>query len=142
MYGVQFIIFGVQLWGTDIEQKRIVMASVSFFLRGKSENKESSIYVKFKDKDIDIRIPIPNLKCSPKDWRDGKCRFPQKRMVGDTETINVRLSKLQAEILTKYTEDAPEVNHKDWLKNIVEPDSTKSEEGKSYSDKVVDFFDT
>lgn len=37
-------------------------------------------------------------------------------MAGDSETINVRLSRLQAEILTKYTEDTLVVNHKNFPK--------------------------
>jgi hypothetical protein len=43
------------------------MASVSFFIRGKIADKESTIWTKFRDGDIDIRVPIPYLKCKPKD---------------------------------------------------------------------------
>lgn len=116
------------------------MASVSFFIRGKAENKECNIYVKFKANNIDTRVPIPYLKCYPKDWGKGKCKSAQKKMPNDTETINVRLSKLHAKILTRYSEEQPETNIKEWLKLIITPNSIQ--ETQTYSENVIEFFDT
>lgn len=118
------------------------MASVSFFIRGKAENKECNIYVKFKANNIDTRVPIPYLKCYPKDWGKGKCKSAQKKMPNDTETINVRLNKLHAEILTRYNEDQPETNIKEWLKLIITPNSIQETQAQTYSENVIEFFDT
>lgn len=118
------------------------MASVSFFIRGKAENKECNIYVKFKANNIEVRVPIPYLKCYPKDWGKGKCKSAQKKMPNDTETINVRLNKLHAEILTRYNEDQPETNIKEWLKLIITPNSIQETQAQTYSENVIEFFDT
>ncbi|WP_265428545.1 phage integrase SAM-like domain-containing protein [Chryseobacterium sp. YIM B08800] len=118
------------------------MASVSFFIRGKVADKESTIWVKFRDRDIDIRVPVPYLNCKPKDWKDGKCKMPSKKMhKDDVETINTRLSQLEANIISSYTEDNPEIDLKEWLKSIVEPTALKAEDN-NYSDDVVTFIDT
>ncbi|SQG05957.1 Uncharacterised protein [Elizabethkingia meningoseptica] len=44
------------------------MASVSFFIRGKIVDKESTIWVRFRDKNIDVSVPIPYLTFKPKEW--------------------------------------------------------------------------
>lgn len=117
------------------------MASVSFFIRGKVADKESTIWAKFRDRDIDIRVPVPYLNCKPKDWKDGKCKIPSKKNhKDDTETINTRLAQLEANIIFSYAEDKPELDLKDWLKTIIEPKSSKVEKA-SYSDDVVSFID-
>ncbi|AZA80840.1 hypothetical protein C1637_11480 [Chryseobacterium lactis] len=117
------------------------MASVSFFIRGKVADKESTIWAKFRDRDIDIRVPVPYLNCKPKDWKDGKCKIPSKKMhKDDTETINTRLTQLEANIISSYTEDKPELDLKEWLKSIIEHKSLKVEKA-SYSDDVVSFID-
>ena len=116
------------------------MASVSFFIRGKVEDRACNIYVKFKVNNIEERVPIPYLKCIPKDWGKGRCKSSKNKMHNDEETINVRLSKLQAEILTKYEIDQPEMNIKEWLKYIINPDSIQEKE--VYSENVIEFFDT
>ncbi len=117
------------------------MASVSFFIRGKVEDKESTIWAKFRDKDIDIRVPVPYLGCKPKEWKDGKCKMPSKKMhKDDTETINTRLAQLEANIIFSYMEDKPEIDLKEWLKSVIEPRSVKVEK-ISYSDDVLDFID-
>ncbi|MDN3691178.1 phage integrase SAM-like domain-containing protein [Chryseobacterium tructae] len=117
------------------------MASVSFFIRGKIADKESTIWAKFRDRDIDIRVPVPYLSCKPKDWKDGKCRIPSKKMhKDDVETINTRLSQLEASIISSYVEDKPELDLKEWLKSIIEPKSSEDEK-VSYSDDVVSFID-
>ncbi|MFC0428929.1 hypothetical protein [Chryseobacterium scophthalmum] len=117
------------------------MASVSFFIRGKVEDKESTVWAKFRDRDIDIRVPVPYLSCKPKDWKDGKCKMPSKKMQkDDAETINTRLVQLEANIISSYTEDKPELDLKEWLKSIIEPKSQKIEK-ENYSDDVVSFID-
>lgn len=118
------------------------MASVSFFIRGKVADKESTIWTKFRDKDIDIRVPVPYLSCKPKEWKDGRCKMPSKKMhKDDAETINTRLSQLEASIISSYREDNPEIDLKEWLKSIIEPTALKAEDNK-YSDDVVTFIDT
>jgi integrase len=118
------------------------MASVSFFIRGKVADKESTIWAKFRDKDIDIRVPIPYLSCKPKEWKEGRCKIPSKKMhKDDAETINTRLSQLEANIISSYTEDNPEIDLKEWLKSIIEPTALKAEDN-NYSDDVVTFIDT
>ncbi|WP_419488743.1 phage integrase SAM-like domain-containing protein [Chryseobacterium bernardetii] len=117
------------------------MASVSFFIRGKVADKESTIWAKFRDRDIDIRVPVPYLNCKPKDWKDGKCKIPSKKNhKDDTETINTRLAQLEANIISSYAEDKPELDLKGWLKSIIEPKSSKVEKA-IYSDDVVSFID-
>ncbi|MDC8098425.1 hypothetical protein [Chryseobacterium rhizosphaerae] len=78
------------------------MASISFFIRGKVADKESTIWAKFRDRDIDIRVPVPvpYLSCKPKEWKDGKCKMPSKKMrKDDTETINTRLAQLEVNLI-------------------------------------------
>ncbi|WP_312286407.1 phage integrase SAM-like domain-containing protein [Chryseobacterium gleum] len=117
------------------------MASVSFFIRGKVADKESTIWAKFRDRDIDIRIPVPYLNCKPKDWKDGKCKMPSKKMhKDDKETINTRLAQLEADIISSYVENKPELDLKGWLKSIIEP-KRREDEKVSYSDDVVSFID-
>lgn len=117
------------------------MASVSFFIRGKIADKESTIWAKFRDKNIDIRVPVPYLNCKPKDWKDGKCKIPSKKMhKDDTETINTRLSQLEANIISSYTEDKPELNLKEWLKSIIEP-AKDNAKNTTHSDDVLSFID-
>lgn len=118
------------------------MASVSFFIRGKVADKESTIWAKFRDKNIDLRVPVPYLSCKPKEWKDGKCKMPSKKMhKDDAETINTRLSQLEANIISSYINDIPEVDLKEWLKSIIEPTTLKREDN-NYSDDVIAFIDT
>ncbi len=127
--------------GTTLNLNYLIMASVSFFIRGKVADKESTIWAKFRDRDIDIRVPVPYLNCKPKDWKDGKCKIPSKKNhKDDTETINIRLAQLEANIISSYAEDKPELDLKGWLKSIIEPKSQK-EEKVNYSDDVVPFID-
>lgn len=117
------------------------MASVSFFIRGKIADKESTIWAKFRDRNIDIRVPVPYLSCKPKDWKDGKCKIPSKKMhKDDIETINTRLSQLEANIISSYSEDKPELNLKEWLKSIIEPTKDNSK-NTTHSDDVLSFID-
>ncbi|MDP9956856.1 integrase [Epilithonimonas hungarica] len=117
------------------------MASVSFFIRGKILDKESTVWTRFRDKKIDIKTPVPYLKCKPKDWKDGKCKLNSKKVSEiDSETINVRLLKLENEILSKYQSVKPEIDLKEWLELVIVPQKMKSE-GLNYSDDVLSFFD-
>lgn len=118
------------------------MASVNYYLRGKITDKESTIWVKFRDKDIDIRVPISYLTCKPCDWKFGKCKSASKKMFDtDSETVNTRLSQLEEKIIISYVQDAPEIDLKDWLKSIINPTNLKLE-NNVYSDEVVVFIDT
>lgn len=117
------------------------MASVSFFLRGTISDKESTIYIKFRDKDIDIRISLPHLTCKPVDWKNGKCKSSSKKMnVNDSETINVQLSKIEANVLSQYDSQKPQVDLKAWLKSVADPSFVAQPEYK-YSDEVIEFCD-
>lgn len=58
----------------------------------------------------------------------------------DVETINTRLSQLEASIISSYAEDKPELDLKEWLKSIIEPKSSEDEK-VSYSDDVVSSID-
>ncbi|WP_060868436.1 phage integrase SAM-like domain-containing protein [Chryseobacterium indologenes] len=118
------------------------MASVSYYLRSKVLDKECTIWLRFRDKDIDLKVPIPYLLCKPKDWKDGKCKIASKKVAeNDVDTINVRLSKLEADIISKYKIDNPEVDIKDWLESVIQPQKMKIDEETKYSDEVLSFFD-
>lgn len=118
------------------------MASVSYYLRSKVLDKECTIWLRFRDKDIDLKVPIPYLLCKPKDWKDGKCKIASKKVAeNDVDTINVRLSKLEADIISKYKIDNPEVDIKEWLESVIEPQKMKIDEETKYSDEVLSFFD-
>ncbi|HCN50777.1 MAG TPA: hypothetical protein DIT10_17100 [Chryseobacterium sp.] len=117
------------------------MASVSFFIRGKVVDKECTIWVRFRDKGIDIKVPVPYLKCKPKDWKDGKCKLTSKKITeNDSETINIRLIKLETEIISKYNEESPDIDIKDWLGYVILPTKSKPDK-KEYSDNVLLFID-
>ncbi|MDV3873374.1 hypothetical protein CMT47_19520 [Elizabethkingia anophelis] len=118
------------------------MASVSFYIRGKVTDKESTVWVKFRDKDIDIRVPIPDIKCKPKEWKDGKCKLPSKKMhKDDIENINTRLAQLEANIISNYHEERPEIDLKEWMKTIISPEKEKAK-NVNYTDNVIEFIDT
>lgn len=102
------------------------MASVSFYIREKLQIKESTVWVKFRDRDIDIRVPMPDITCKPKEWKDGKCKLPSKKMhKDDTETINTRLAQLEANIISNYIEERPEIDLKEWIKLLYLPRKRK-----------------
>ena len=117
------------------------MASVSFFIRGKLVDKECTIWVRFRDKGIDIKVPIPYLKCKPKDWKDGKCKLTSKKVTeNDSDTINIRLIKLETEIIFKYNEESPDIDLKNWLEYVILPTKSKPDK-KEYSENVLLFID-
>ncbi len=117
------------------------MAAVRFFLRGKVANKEQTIWIKFQDGKIDLRAPIPFLTCTINDWKSGKCKSPSKKMnFKDSETINVQLAKIENIVLEDYKDSKPELELKEWLKNILDPRESKDSES-IYPDNVIDFCD-
>lgn len=114
------------------------MASVSYFLRGKVADSETPIWLKFKDKDFDIRIPLSTLTCAPKDWKDGKCKSQKRKMLpSDEDSINLQLLKTSSKILDEYNKCKPVDDPKGWLKSILTPAAPTRE----YTDKVIPFID-
>lgn len=117
------------------------MASVSFYVRGTNNDKESTVWTRFRDKELDIKLPIPYLRCKPKDWKDGKCKSSSLKMAdSDLDTINVRLTKLEANILSKYKDDGPEIDVKGWLELVIEPQKAKVQ-SDNYPEDVISFID-
>lgn len=125
--------------GTILDTIKSTMASVSFFLRGRNIDKESTIYIRFRDKSVDVALPCPNLTCKPKDWKDGKCKSVSKRMrSSDEDTINVKLIKLEAFILERFKEEQPEFDIKKWLKLKL---SSNKADNPEFKTDVISFFD-
>ena len=120
------------------------MASVNFFMRSKVQDKESPIYLKFRDKEIDVRVPLDNLTCKLKDWKSGKCKSSIRKMhPSDEDSINVKLSKIEENILTAYNHDKPDKDLvKDWIKNILNPSKSTSAQNEIPTDVLsfVDFY--
>lgn len=117
------------------------MASVSFFNRGKVENKESTIWVRLRDKNIDVKAPIPYLKCKPKDWKNGKCLVTSKNSNIEKAEINIKLIKLETKIISEYSNYKPELDLKGWLEVIISPEKAVSENSKQQSDNILLFID-
>lgn len=118
------------------------MASVSFFLRSKISTKESTIWCRFRDKNIDLSQPIPHLKVKANEWKDGKCKSSTKKMFdADSETINVQLSKLESAIITNFQNVIPYSDYKTWLKDVITPKS-KTNKIQQFSENIIDFIDS
>ncbi|NHQ79928.1 hypothetical protein, partial [Elizabethkingia miricola] len=106
-----------------------------------NNDKESTVWTRFRDKELDIKLPIPYLRCKPKDWKDGKCKSSSLKMAdSDLDTINVRLTKLEANILSKYKDDGPEIDVKGWLELVIEPQKAKVQ-SDNYPEDVISFID-
>lgn len=117
------------------------MASVSYYLRSKIQDKDCTVWLRFRDKGLDLKVPVPYLRCKPKDWKYGKCKIPSKKMSAeDLDTINVRLLKLEDDIISKFNSEIPEVEIKEWLEGVVEP-LKAIQIDKTYSDEVAVFID-
>ncbi|SNV41500.1 Site-specific recombinase XerD [Chryseobacterium taklimakanense] len=119
------------------------MASVSFSQRAtsKDKNKLNSIYVRFREKDFDAQIKIPNLACKSSDWKDGKCKNSALKMFPtDEETINTQLSKLEAKILEAFAKEQPETNANEWLKSVIQPDNNIQPADDNITDNVIEYF--
>lgn len=117
------------------------MASISFFNRGKVENKESTIWVRLRDKNIDVKTPIPYLKCKPKDWKNGKCLVTSRNSNIEIAEINIKLIKIETKIITEYSNYKPELDLKGWLELIISPEKAVSENSKQHSDNILLFID-
>ncbi|PJJ68150.1 phage integrase SAM-like domain-containing protein [Chryseobacterium geocarposphaerae] len=117
------------------------MASISFFNRGKVENKESTIWVRLRDKNIDVKTPIPYLKCKPKDWKNGKCIVTSRNSNIEKAEINIKLIKLETKIISEYSNYKPELDLKEWLDLIISPEKVVSENIKQQSDNILLFID-
>ncbi|WP_419495164.1 phage integrase SAM-like domain-containing protein [Chryseobacterium bernardetii] len=117
------------------------MASVSFFNRGKVENKYSTIWVRLRDKEIDVKVPISHLKCKPKDWKNGKCVISSRNTDIDLGELNIELIRLETKIISDYTSFKPEIDVKGWLEATVSPQKVVSEKDEPQSDNVLLFID-
>lgn len=117
------------------------MASVSFFNRGKVENKYSTIWVRLRDKKIDVKVPISYLKCKPKDWKNGKCVISSRNTDSELSELNIELIRLETKIISDYTSYKPEIDLKGWLEATVCPQRVVSEKGELQSDNVLLFID-
>jgi integrase len=117
------------------------MASVSFFNRGKVENKYSTIWVRLRDKEVDIKVPISHLKCKPKDWKNGKCVISSRNVNNELVELNIELIRLETKIISDYTSYKPEINLKGWLEVTVCPEKVISEMNEQQSDNILSFID-
>lgn len=117
------------------------MASVNFYLRSANPEKDCTVWCRFRDKQYDIRQSLSDIKCKPKDWKDGRCKSSSKKMRStDQETINVTLAKLEAQILSEYNTTKPEVDVKEWLKTVIDPQYSASSKPEVSND-VIEFCD-
>lgn len=118
------------------------MASVVFFLRSSIKNKPSSIWIRFKDKDMDISLSMKELKCSVDEWKNGKCKNANKKMFDtDLESINAKLLKIESYILQEYSNHPTVSDVKIWLRLCI--DNILNPRIKSvYSSNLIDFIDT
>ncbi|MEY8761255.1 phage integrase SAM-like domain-containing protein [Chryseobacterium tongliaoense] len=117
------------------------MASVSFFTRGKVENKSSTIWIRLRDKEVDVKVPLPHLKCKPKDWKNGKCVISSRNVNNDLVELNIELIRLETKIISDYTNYKPEIDLKGWLEATVYPEKVISEKIEPHSDNVLSFID-
>lgn len=118
------------------------MASVGFFLRGNIKDKPLSIWVRFKDKNIDISLSMKELKCPLEEWKNGKCKNGNKKMFdSDLESINTKLSKIESYILQDYNNLNSTIDHKTWLRICIDS-VLNPKEKSSYSSNIIEFIDT
>lgn len=117
------------------------MASVSFFTRGKVENKSSTIWVRLRDKGVDVKVPLPHLKCKPKDWKNGKCVISSRNVNNELVELNIELIRLETKIISDYTNYKPEIDLKGWLEATVNPEKVISEKIEPQSNNILSFID-
>lgn len=117
------------------------MASVSFFNRGKVEDKYSTIWVRLRDKEVDVKVPLSHLKCKPKDWKNGKCIISSRNVNNDLVELNIELLRLETKIISCYTNYKPEIDLKGWLEATVYPEKVISEKIEQHSDNILSFID-
>ena len=117
------------------------MATVSFLLRTKIIDKNTTVWVRFRDKKVDVKQPIPYLQVKWNEWKDGKCKSASKKMfTTDEETVNVRLSKLESAIINNFQNEKPLGDFTNWLKEMISPKS-EVKEVNDYSENVYEFID-
>ncbi|MCQ4141697.1 phage integrase SAM-like domain-containing protein [Chryseobacterium sp. EO14] len=117
------------------------MASVSFFNRGKVEDKYSTIWVRLRDKEVDVKVPLSHLKCKPKDWKNGKCIISSRNVNNELVELNIELLRLETKIISGYTNYKPEIDLKGWLEATVYPEKVISEKIEQHSDNILSFID-
>jgi len=118
------------------------MAKVSFFLRSTIKNKPSNICIRLRDKDLDVRLVISELKCLPDEWKNGKCKIASKKMFDtDTDSINTKLSKIESHVLQKYSDQNTILNYKIWLQSSLD-EIFKPKVKTIYSSNLIEFIDT
>ncbi|WP_137905832.1 phage integrase SAM-like domain-containing protein [Chryseobacterium sp. 2VB] len=118
------------------------MAKVSFFLRSTVKNKPSNICIRLRDKDLDVRLAVSELKCLPDEWKNGKCKIASKKMFDtDTESINTKLSKIESHVLQKYSNQNSILNYKIWLQSCLD-EIFKPKVKSIYSSNLIEFIDT
>ncbi|MDP9961666.1 phage integrase SAM-like domain-containing protein [Chryseobacterium lathyri] len=118
------------------------MAKVSFFLRTTVKNKPSNICIRLRDKDLDLRLALSELKCLPDEWKNGKCKVASKKVFDtDTESINTKLSKIESHVLQKYSDQNTILNYKVWLQSCLD-EIFKPKVKTIYSSNLIEFIDT
>ncbi|MGV8914139.1 MAG: phage integrase SAM-like domain-containing protein [Kaistella sp.] len=118
------------------------MATVSFLLRTKVIDKNTTVWVRFRDKKVDVKQPIPYLQVKLNEWKDGRCKSASKKMfITDEETINVRLSQLENAIINNFHNEKPLGDFTNWLKEMITP-KCEVKEVNDYSENVFEFIDT
>jgi len=118
------------------------MAKVSFILRSTVKDKPSNICIRLRDKDLDVRLALSELKCLPDEWKNGKCKIASKKMFDtDTESINTKLSKIESHVLQRYSEQNSILNYKVWLQSCLD-EIFKPKIKTVYSSNLIEFVDT
>lgn len=118
------------------------MAKVSFILRSTVKDKPSNICIRLRDKDLDVRLALSELKCLPDEWKNGKCKIASKKMFDtDTESINTKLSKIESHVLQRYSEQNSILNYKIWLQSCLDEIFTPKVKSV-YSSNIIEFIDT
>lgn len=117
------------------------MASVSFFNRGKVENKYSTIWVRLRDKEVDVKVPLSHLKCKPKDWKNGKCVISSRNVSNELVELNIELIRIETKIISEYTSYKPEMDLKGWLEATIYPKKVISEKIEPQSNNILSFID-
>ncbi|WP_374462988.1 phage integrase SAM-like domain-containing protein [Chryseobacterium sp.] len=118
------------------------MAKVSFILRSTVKDKPSNICIRLRDKDLDVRLALSELKCLPDEWKNGKCKIASKKMFDtDAESINTKLSKIESHVLQRYSAQNSILNYKVWLQSCLD-EIFKPKVKSVYSSNIIEFIDT
>ncbi|WP_051882280.1 phage integrase SAM-like domain-containing protein [Chryseobacterium soli] len=117
------------------------MASVSFFNRGKVENKYSTVWVRLRDKEVDVKVPLSHLKCKPKDWKNGKCVISSRNVSNELVELNIELIRIETKIISEYISYKPEMDLKGWLEATIYPEKVISEKIEPQLNNILSFID-